>query len=208
MTIKGHFITFEGGDGAGKSTLIETLHRYLERLGRSVVKTRAPGGTKIGETIRSLLLNKGDTPLSVRGELFLFLADRAQHVDEVIKPALAKGQVVLCDRYNDSTVAYQGTARGFDSVWTRSLCDFATNNLQPTLTLYLDIDPKIGLSRVANTGVAKDRIESEALSFHEKIRESFHRIAKEEPKRFRIIDASQSPETVFENALKIVNDVL
>lgn len=208
MRKNGHFITFEGGDGAGKSTLIETIHRYLETNGESAIKTRAPGGTKIGETIRSLLLTKGDTPLSERGELFLFLADRAQHVDEVIKPALAKGQIVLCDRYNDSTVAYQGTARGFDPIWTRSLCDFATNNLQPTLTLYLDIDPKLGLSRVANTGAPKDRIESEALSFHEKIRESFHAIARNEPKRFRIIDASQTPDAVFQSALKILHDVL
>lgn len=204
----GCFITFEGGDGAGKSTLIDTLYRYLEKLGRSAIKTRAPGGTKIGETIRSLLLTKGDAPLSERGELFLFLADRAQHVDEVIGPALAKGQVVLCDRYNDSTVAYQGTARGFEPKWTRSLCDFATNNLQPTLTLYLDIDPKIGLSRVANIGAGKDRIESEGMAFHEKIRAAFHKIASEDPKRFRIIDASKSPDEVFQQALEIVNHVL
>jgi dTMP kinase len=208
MQNTGFFLTFEGGDGAGKSTLIDKLHRYLERMGKSILKTRAPGGTKVGETIRSLLLTKSETPLSERGELFLFLADRAQHVDEIIYPALQKGQIVLCDRYNDSTVAYQGTARGFEPVWTRSLCDFATKGLQPDLTLYLDIDPKIGLSRVANTGIDKDRIESEALSFHEKIRLAFHNIAKEEPKRFRILDASRSPDDVFEQALGILNDVL
>jgi dTMP kinase len=208
MQNTGFFLTFEGGDGAGKSTLIDKLHCYLETMGKSILKTRAPGGTKVGETIRSLLLTNSDTPLSERGELFLFLADRAQHVDEIIYPALQKGQIVLCDRYNDSTVAYQGTARGFEPVWTRSLCDFATKGLQPDLTLYLDIDPKIGLSRVANTGIDKDRIESEALSFHEKIRSAFHNIAKEEPKRFRILDASRSPDDVFEQALGILNDVL
>ena len=208
MQNSGLFLTFEGGDGAGKSTLIESLHRHLEKVGKSVLKTRAPGGTKVGEAIRSLLLTKSEIPLSVRGELFLFLADRAQHVDETIYPALQKGNIILCDRYNDSTVAYQGTARGFDPVWTRSLCDFATNGLQPDLTLYLDIDPKIGLSRVLNTGIDKDRIESEALSFHEKIRAAFHKIAKEDPKRFRILDASKSPDEVFQQALGILNDVL
>lgn len=208
MTSSGCFITFEGGDGAGKSTLIDTLHSYLEKMGRSVIKTRAPGGTKVGETIRSLLLTKSDVPLSERAELFLFLADRAQHVDEVIRPALADGKVVLCDRYNDSTVAYQGVARGFKPDWTRSLCDFATSELEPNLTLYLDIDPKVGLSRVMNHGAQKDRIESEGISFHEKIRAAFHKIASKEPSRFHILDASKSAADVFEQALKILHDVL
>lgn len=202
---KGCLITFEGGDGAGKSTLIDTLHHYLEKMGRSAIKTRAPGGTKVGHVIRSLLLTKEEVPLSARAELFLFLADRAQHVDEVIRPALDEGVIVLCDRYNDSTVAYQGTARAFDPVWTRSLCEFATDHVQPDLTLYLDIDPKVGLSRAMAASLQKDRIESEGIAFHEKIRQAFHRIAKEEPTRFRVIDASQSPASVFEEALEIIH---
>ncbi|MBM3207237.1 MAG: dTMP kinase [Chlamydiae bacterium] len=208
MKKSGCFITFEGGDGAGKSTLIETIHQYLEKTGRSVLKTRAPGGTRVGEIIRSLLLTKTETPLSDRGELFLFLADRAQHVQEIIKPALDKGCIVLCDRYNDSTVAYQGTARGFDPDWTRSLCNFATHDLQPDLTLYLDIDPKVGLSRVLRLGNDKDRIESEGLAFHEKIRKAFHKIAKQDSERFKIIDASLSTAEVFEHALAKINYVL
>ena len=205
MKRSGCLITFEGGDGAGKSTLIDTLHHYLEKMGRSVISTRAPGGTKIGATIRSLLLTQGEEPLSERSELFLFLADRAQHVDEVILPALAKGAIVLCDRYNDSTVAYQGTARGFEPEWTRSLCDFATKDLQPDLTLYLDIDPKIGLSRALAASQKTDRIESEGITFHEKIRKAFHAIAERDPSRFRIIDASKSPASVFEEALQIIH---
>lgn len=208
MKKAGCFITFEGGDGAGKTTLIETVYHYLEKTGLSVIKTRAPGGTRVGETIRSLLLTKTEVPLSDRGELFLFLADRAQHVQEIIRPALESGSVVLCDRYNDSTVAYQGTARGFDPVWTRSLCDFATHELQPDLTLYLDIDPKIGLSRAAGVANDKDRIESEGIAFHEKIRKAFHKIAKQDPERFKIIDASVSPADVFEQALVQIKHVL
>jgi len=208
MKNAGCFITFEGGDGAGKSTLIETVYHYLEKAGLSVVKTRAPGGTRVGETIRSLLLTKTEVPLSDRGELFLFLADRAQHVQEIIRPALQRGAVVLCDRYNDSTVAYQGTARGFDLEWTRSLCDFATHELQPDLTLYLDIDPNVGLSRASALTKEKDRIESEGIAFHEKIRKAFHKIAKQDPNRFKIIDASASPADVFEQALVQIKHVL
>jgi dTMP kinase len=208
MKKSGCFITFEGGDGAGKSTLIDTVHRYLEKMGRPTFKTRAPGGTKVGETIRSLLLSKHDTPLSERAELFLFLADRAQHVEEVIRPALHHGQIVLCDRFNDSTVAYQGTARGFEPEWTRSLCDFASSDLEPDLTIYLDIDPVIGLSRVMNLGADKDRIESEGIVFHEKIRKAFHDIARQEPQRFKILDASKSPGEVFEHSLEIIHAVL
>ena len=208
MTQLGRLITFEGGDGAGKSTLINALYHDLEKMGRPVMMTRAPGGTKIGETIRSLLLTTGNSPLEGRAELFLFLADRAQHVAEIIKPALSQGVIVLCDRYNDSTVAYQGVARGFDPVWSRSLCDFATGNLQPDLTLYLDIDPAIALLRVQSLGHAKDRIESEGLGFHQKIREAFHRIEKEEPSRFYRLDATCSPAQVFKHAIEILHHVL
>jgi dTMP kinase len=208
MKERGRLITFEGGDGAGKSTLIHSLHDHLEKTGSLVIKTRAPGGTTLGETIRSLLLTKGDVPLNDRAELFLFLADRAQHVEEVIKPALSSGMIVLCDRYNDSTVAYQGVARGLDPVWSRSLCDFATGAVQPSLTLYLDIDPEIGLRRAQHTGNKQDRIESEGLLFHKKIRNAFHMIAGQEPSRFKVIDATQSPDDVFRQAVEMITHVL
>jgi dTMP kinase len=197
MKRKGIFITFEGGDGAGKTTLIRKIFNDLEKLEFSVLQTRAPGGTEIGQDIRNLLLHKHDAPLSKRGELLLFLADRAQHVDELILPNLHKGKIILCDRFNDSTIAYQGGARGFKEELVRKLCEFACDGLIPDLTLYLDLDPKTGFERAKKAGLVKDRIESETLKFHQKIRRAFKQIAKKEPKRFIIIDASKTPEEVY-----------
>lgn len=206
--MKGIFITFEGGDGAGKSTLIQKLYHYLKKQGRDVIQTRAPGGTEIGQDIRNLLLHKHDAPLSKRGELLLFLADRAQHVDELILPQLKKGKIVLCDRFDDSTIAYQGGARGFTEALVVKLCDFATGGLSPHLTLYLDLDPKIGFERAQKSRTSKDRIESETLKFHQKIRKSFRKIAKKEPKRFIMIDASQSPDEVYAEAKERIDALL
>jgi len=194
------FISFEGGEGAGKTTLIRKLYAQFEAQGRRVIATRAPGGTPVGNQIREILLHSEG--LSPRCELMLFLADRAQHVDTVILPALTEDAVVLCDRFNDSTVAYQAGARGFDAEWVRRLCAFATKDLQPDVTLYLDLDPALGLQRVARE---KDRIESENLAFHQKIRKAYREIAKLEPRRFHILDASQPPETVFEQALDVLS---
>lgn len=193
------FITFEGGEGAGKSTLIESLCEAFRRQGRSFCKTRAPGGTAVGQQIRNLILHANECKIHPRAELLLFLADRAQHVEELIRPALEAGKMVLCDRFNDSTVAYQGCARGFDEAWVRELCHFATGGLEPDLTLFLDIDPAVGLKRLPQ---APDKIESESLLFHQKIREAYHRMAKREPRRFVILDASLPPEHVLQNALK------
>lgn len=195
-------ISFEGGEGAGKTTLINHLYDKLVQLGKKVIKTIAPGGTEAGALIRQILLDKKEIPLSYRAELLLFLADRSQHVEEVIIPALQSQTIVLCDRFNDSTLAYQGV-RGFDEVWLRTLCAFATNSVQPDLTFYLDIAPENGLSRVKNR--TQDRIEEESLSFHQKIRGAYLRIAKEEPSRFHILSAEQTPQEVFFEALKILN---
>ncbi len=195
------FITFEGGDGAGKTTLIDKVFAYLGKK-HKILKTRAPGGTPLGQDIRKLLLEGKE--MSKRAELLLFLADRAQHVDELILPALKSGQIILCDRYNDSTIAYQGGARGFTEKLVQNLCQFACDKLQPDLTLYLDLDPKIGLAR----STTRDRIESETLKFHQKIRKSFKQIAKKEPKRFIIIDASQTPEAVFTQAKERIDALL
>ncbi len=201
---KGCFITFEGGDGAGKSSLIIGLHAALIDRGFDVIQTRAPGGTEPGRVIRDLLLHPQE-PVVRKAELFLYLADRAQHVEKVIKPALAEGKVVLCDRYNDSTVAYQGGARGFGLEAIKDLCSFATEGLDPDLTLYLDLDPEVGLERVRSANGSKDQIEAEDIEFHQKIRDSFHQIAKENSSRFQLVDASQPRETVFEEALKIID---
>jgi dTMP kinase len=207
MRRQGTFITFEGGDGAGKTTLIQKIFGYLERLGYDVAQTRAPGGTVLGQQIRNLLLHTHDAPLSKRCELLLFLADRAQHVDELILPHLKQKKIVLCDRFNDSTIAYQGGARGLTESLVRKLCDFACDGLKPDLTLYLDLDPKIGFQRAQKAGMVKDRIESEALAFHQKIRKTFKQIAKKEPKRFIIIDASKTADQVYAQA-KVYIDAL
>jgi dTMP kinase len=199
---KGLFVTFEGGEGAGKTTLIERLEKYFLSQGRSVLRTREPGGTPLGEEIRKILLHhKG--PLSPYAELALFLASRAQHVQEVIRPAIERGEIVLCDRFNDSSVAYQGMARGLGMQEVAQVADFLSEGLKPDLTLYLDIDPKEGLRRAGNAR-AQDRIESETLAFHTKIREAYLEIARKEPKRFVLLDASKSPDEVFKEALKHV----
>jgi dTMP kinase len=198
---KSVLITFEGGDGVGKTTLIKKIHEYFVYQKKEVLLTRAPGGTKVGETLRNLLLH-GDKKLSPQAELFLFLADRAQHVDEIIQPALKAGKIVLCDRFNDSTVAYQGGARGFGLNFVNNLCLFATQNLEPIITLYLDIDPLEGLRRA---GKVKDRIEQEDLAFHQKIRATYLEIAKKQPDRFFLIDATLSVEEVFFQAKKAIS---
>jgi dTMP kinase len=195
------FISFEGGDGAGKSTLIQKVYDYLIQENRSVVLTRAPGGTMTGELIRHLLLHHSEKDISSRTELFLYLADRSQLVEEIILPALKKQKIVLCDRFNDSTVAYQGGARGFDLDWVRTLCHFATQDLEPDLTLYLDIDPHEGLKRVKRS---KDRIEQEDISFHQKTRAAYLAIAKKDPKRFHVLDGSKNPTDVFQHALRLL----
>lgn len=182
---------------------MQSVYQELVSQGKAVLKTRAPGGTAIGEEIRKLLLHQS-TPLDARCELFLFLADRAEHVKEIIRPALEKDQIVLCDRFNDSTVAYQGAARGLEEEKVRSLCLLATGGLEPGLTFYLDLDPKIGFQRVKQSKQTHDRIESEEIGFHQKIRKAFHRIASQEPKRMVIIDASKSPGEVFKETLTII----
>jgi len=196
-------ITFEGGEGAGKTTLIEQVFAYLKAEGFPVLHTRAPGGTPLGSALRHLLLDHPHT-ISSRAELFLFLADRAQHVEEIIRPALQNEQIVLCDRFNDSTLAYQG-ARGFDTAWLQKLLSFACAGITPQLTLYLDCPVEVGFQRVQRS---KDRIESEERAFHEKIRSLFLQIAKQEPSRFLPLDAMRSPQEVFSEAKKEIDALL
>jgi dTMP kinase len=190
------FITFEGGDGTGKSTQINALGRHLAALGRSFISTREPGGTPVGKLIRQALLEVGNQPIGTPTELFLYLADRAQHVRDVISPALHSCKIVLCDRYSDSTMAYQGYGRGMDLKVMRELNRFADGGLKPDLTLLFDCPVEIGLSRIAkrlknNVGPG-DRFESENAEFHEKVRAGYLALASAEPERFRIIDASRS----------------
>lgn len=196
-------ITFEGGEGAGKTTLIEKVFATLKAEGFPVLHTRAPGGTPLGAELRRLLLDPAYA-ITARAELFLFLADRAQHVEEIIRPALHQDQIVLCDRFNDSTLAYQG-ARGFDLAWLKSLLAFACNGITPQLTLYLDCNIETGFKRVHR---AKDRIESEEHAFHQKIRDTFLALAEQEPHRFILLDASQSADDVFAQAKEKIDALL
>ncbi len=203
----GLFLTFEGGEGTGKTTQIANLAKAFEAKGRKVLVTREPGGGQIANRIRSLLLDpkmKGIVPLA---ELFLYEASRAQHVEELILPALANGQVVICDRFADSSIVYQGAARGMDRKLVRSLNRVATGGLEPDLTFILDLDPRIGLARVGARGIL-DRMEREALAFHKAVRAGYLRLAKEEKKRFRIIDASRSRDEIHERILEAVEDYL
>lgn len=205
------FVTFEGGEGSGKTSLLRRLAQQLRAQGRDVLETREPGGSPLGEEVRGLLLRRsGEMPIEQRAELLLFLAARAQNVEQLIKPALAAGRIILCDRFNDSSVAYQGVARGLGLEKVQALCDAACNGLEPGLTLYLDVSPELGLQRSQATSKAEaakgqlDRIEAEALSFHESVRQGFLEQAKRHPERIVTIDASQDQESVFNEAWRIV----
>ncbi|MBS1717265.1 MAG: dTMP kinase [Armatimonadetes bacterium] len=193
------FITLEGPDGSGKSTLAKGLCAALQARGFSVVLTREPGEGEFGASIRSILLHGGD--MSQKAELFLFLADRAEHVESFVKPALEAGKIVICDRYADSTVVYQGYARGLHLDLLRELNTFATTGLVPDLTLLLDLPPEVGISRVPE----KNRLDSASADFHIAVRNGFLAEAKLEPGRFAVLDAMRSAEDVLAGALEVVD---
>ncbi|MBQ9407147.1 MAG: dTMP kinase [Desulfovibrio sp.] len=196
------FISFEGIEGAGKTTALNYLADLLQSRGHDCLSTREPGGCTLGRNLRSILLDARTRHLSGRAELFLFLADRAQHVAEIIRPALEAGQVVLCDRYTDSTLAYQGYGRGQDIDYLRRLNQAATGGLQPELTLLFDLPVRCGLMRAGERNRAEGlilvegRFDSESLDFHERVRQGYRALAEEEPQRVAIVDAAQPPEDV------------
>lgn len=200
------FISFEGGEGSGKTTLMQKLKAALEIRGRAVIATRGPGGTPLGKQIRELLLNPDlNLLIGARAELMLYLADRAQLNEEVIRPALAEGKVVLCDRYNDSSVAYQGMARGLGIKEVGDLCNLVCQGLKPDLTFFLDVDPKVGFSRIT---AKHDRLEKEKIQFHEQVRQAFQAISHQARDRIHTIDASLPPKYVFSEALQVVEKKL
>lgn len=204
MQNKGLFITFEGADGCGKTTQLKLLAEFLKEKGFEVLITREPGGKGLGEKIREILLNY-DGDVSPNCESFLFLADRAQHIDTIVKPAVEAGKIVLCDRHTDSTLAYQGYGRGVDLDRLKMLNKLATRGFVPDLTFVFDIDVETSMSRV---GKEKDRMESAGIEFHQKVREGYLEIAKAEPERVKVLNAKNSIEGIFEQVKKIIENVL
>lgn len=201
---KGLFITFEGADGCGKTTQIKLVKDYLEKSGYEVVLTREPGAKGLGEKIREILLNY-DGIVSDRCESFLFLADRAQNIDTIVNPAVEKGKIVLCDRHIDSTVAYQGYGRGLDLERINKLNLLATDGRVPDLTIVFDIDVETSMRRV---GKEKDRMESAGIEFHNRVRNGYLEIAKNEPERVKVVDGREGIEKVFENVKDLINKTL
>ncbi len=193
--MRGVFITFEGGEGSGKSTQLSTVLAHLRSTEREVLETCDPGGTCIGEQIRRTLLDRGNADMDPMAELFLYEASRAQLVREIIRPALQAGRVVVCDRFTDSTTAYQGYGRGLDLDLIGRLNALATGGLRPDLTLLMDLDPAEGLARVARRQDSgrpqEDRIEAELLGFHQRVRDGYQAIAAAEPDRVVLLDASR-----------------
>jgi len=201
--VKGIFISFEGIEGTGKSTQSRLLAEHLRGKGYRVVQTMEPGGTKISMKIRELLLSLDSREMDHVTELLLYNAARVQHIKEVIEPAIERGDVVITDRFSDSTVAYQGFARGIDLQLIDSLDRIATNKLSPDITILLDIDVKTGLAR--NRALNKnDRLELEDISFHEKVRKGFIQIAAREPERVRLVDCSESLDEVHRKVVEII----
>jgi dTMP kinase len=208
------FITFEGVEGCGKSTQVEMLKEHLEKRGFEVLTTREPGGSRLGSNLRSILLSVESKDLTKEAELFLYMADRAQHVHQVISPALEENKVVISDRYADSTVVYQGYGRGLDPNILHSFNKVAVREVWPDYTFLLDLDPEMGLKRawarnVRNNMAKKEgRFESEDLSFHNRVREGYLTWASLNRDRFRVIDASGDIQTTNDNILEKIRDIL
>ena len=204
---KGLFITFEGIDGCGKSTQIRLITEYLDALGKSYLLVREPGGTEIGEKIRSILLDKANNEMSPEAELLLFEAARAQIVNEKIRPAIEAGSIVICDRFYDSTFAYQGVARSLGEDLVITLNDIATSGLAPDITFLLDLSVEDALARRKGRGEADDRMELLGLRFQEAVREGYLKAA-EKFDRIKIIDAGRTPEAIFSDIKAAVKELL
>lgn len=208
------FITFEGIEGTGKTTQIRMLKEYLESSGREVLLTREPGGSRVGTELRKMLLHVESKDLTSLAELFLYLADRAQHVAQVIRPALEQGKVVISDRFADSTVVYQGYGRGLDPKMLHELNEVAVDGTWPQLTLLLDLDADTGLRRAMTRNMQdgksqeEGRFEAEHISFHNRIREGYLTWAALKKDRFKVADASGTPEDVFEKVRRFVDQRL
>jgi len=190
------FITLEGPEGSGKTSQLPALEEFLRNAGYEVVVTREPGGTPVGDQIREVLMNLENVSIVPRTEILLFLAARAQHVDGLIRPALAAGKIVLCDRFGDSTLAYQGYGHDIDLEILRTMLTFSTGGLTPDLTLLLDIPVQAGLERKLDNGTEWNRLDAYAEAFHQRVHDGYHKLAKAEPERWVVIDATKSKKEV------------
>lgn len=208
------FISICGVEGAGKTTQLRHISEFLKSTGRNFVMTREPGGTEIGMKIRRILLDPENRDLTPKAELFLYAADRIQHIEQIILPALKEGKIVVTDRFVDSTTVYQGYARGIDLELVEKINELVLNGLKPDLTLLLDISPGVGLARVRDQFQLGERAESESrfereeLVFHEKIRQGFLTLAQKEKTRFRVIDADRDPDMVKQDVISVLKSAL
>lgn len=203
--MQGIFITFEGIDGSGKDTQAKLLAKYFKNKGYSVIRTREPGGTSIGEKIRKILLSPKISRVDQRAEVLLFAASRAQIVSNIIKPALEKGKIVISNRYVDSSYAYQGIARKMGLDWVIEINKWATQGLLPDITFFLDIPEELGLKRVDKSRNIRDKIEKDGEIFQKKVREGYYKLAKVFPERYRIIDANRNEDLIQKDIKKEVN---
>lgn len=206
--MEGKFIVFEGPDGSGKTTQLKLLAQKLVKFGYDVVTTREPGGTKISEDIRNILLDVKNTDMHSKTEAFLYASARAQHVEELIKPALKAGKMVLCDRFTDSTIAYQGYGRNLDKEFLTDINKLATGGLKPDLTIILDLDPLLAKERIRkNREALEDRIEQEKLDFHQRVRQGFLKLAQENPQKYLVIDGTLACEEIAQKVLDEVERI-
>jgi dTMP kinase len=209
----GYFITFEGIDGCGKTTIVRFVEQHLRQCQIPVLVTREPGGTMIGNEIRQVLLKVSHRLMMPKTELLLYAADRAQHVYERILPALGEGRVVLCDRYTDATRAYQGYGRGLELSWIEMLMEFATGGLKPDLTIVLDLEVAQAQQRLRErveraTRSGHDRLDAEALEFHERVRQAYLELARREPERIKVVSAAGTVEETCRAAVEVVEALL
>lgn len=205
----GFFITVEGPEGAGKTTILNMLTEQLQADDRKVLQTREPGGIEIAEQIRKVILDKENTAMDSRTEALLYAAARRQHLVEKVSPALEEGNIILCDRFIDSSLAYQGHARGLGIEEVYSINSFAIEGMMPRLTLFFDIDPVLGLERInANKGREVNRLDLEGIEFHHKVREGYHLLLEKFPERIVKIDAARPVKDVFMEAYQKVNELL
>lgn len=206
---KGYFITLEGNEGAGKSSIVEMAAQYLSSKGLEVITSREPGGIAIAEQIRSVILDKNNTMMDGRTEALLYAAARRQHYIEKISPSLQDGKTIICDRFIDSSLAYQGHARGLGIDEILSINEFAVDGMFPDLTLYLDVDPEIGLQRIReNENREVNRLDLESLSFHHKVREGYLEVVNRFPERIVKINANEQLDAVFEEVKRVFDQYL